>query len=48
MALGDNVETIEPVREVLTEITDSVATEPVDWPTGVVKPVLCGRVSVDE
>jgi hypothetical protein len=29
MALGDNVEVIEPARDVPTEVTASVATEPV-------------------
>ena len=34
MALGDNVEDIEPAREVPTEVTASVATELADWSTG--------------
>ena len=34
IALGDNVEAIEPAREVPMEVTASVATEPVDWSTG--------------
>ena len=35
MTLGDNVEALELPREVPTEVTASVATGPVDWPTGV-------------
>jgi hypothetical protein len=35
MALGDNVEDIEPAREVPTEVTASVATELADWSSGV-------------
>ena len=34
MTLGDNVEALELPREVPTEVTASVATGPVDWPTG--------------
>ena len=34
MALGDNVDPLELPREVLTEVTASVAIGPVDWLTG--------------
>lgn len=40
MTLGGNVEALELAREVATEVTTTIATEPVDWSTDGCKTVL--------